>query len=727
MNHHIAELENARERTRSGLTFGLQRRLTLSFGLLISASVIAAIFTNLYIQVQLIEERLADRATYLAELASEVTLTYLVDMRISDLELFFQDIARQSDVEFIHVTGDTGMYLASGSIDDGGEPAYLQKVEDDLTELATQTRERQSRTEGTLEQVAQPVVLADKYHGTVRFAIRRDTFNNDLRTIWRHNAVVGIIFILSGLLMSALVARKLSKPLAVLTAMTNRAARGDFNQTIALRTNDELEDLAASFNTMLHTVRQSLSKVHTMAYRDKLTSLPNRAWFQEYLERTIKHSQAQKSRSALLFLDLDRFKKLNDTLGHHIGDQFLTAVADRIRDCLHAEDGGGWAEIDPAQSGTPKAAVSRLGGDEFTVVLPNLSSRLDASVMAARIVEALMTPFDLGGEIYTASVSIGIAIYPDDGSSSDDLLKHADIAMYQAKHAGRNTYRFFDHAVASKSLERLSLERELRVAIEQNQFEIHFQPQFDAMSRTVMGAEALIRWRHPVEGLLFPDAFLPLAVEARLLPAIGRCMIRGSLAQAREWEIFHERPLRLSVNISIEDLESEGFAAWVIAEIRKSGIDPSTFELEVTENTATLDSDRVETQIRLLRSAGIRLAVDDFGMGYSNIARLKSLAFETLKIDKSLMQGIGTDPDAEVLVSSILSMANALHLDVVAEGVETEAQLQYLQMNGCPYIQGYLLGRPMPGDAFGDWLRREALDGIDQHAQAGSSANRSLG
>lgn len=701
------------ERVRTGFVFGLRRRLTLFFGLIISASVIAALATNIYIHYRLVEERLEDRASHLGDLVAEITRSYLFDMRIPELELIFEGIARQPDIDFIHVLDDEGTFFVSGSIDGAGETSFLRKVEDGLAERAMQTRKRQSSTEGTLEQIAQPVVLADEYYGTVRFAIRRDSFNKDLLLIWRRNIIVGIGLVLSGLLLSALVARRLSRPLSALTALTNQATKGDFNQTIALRTNDEFEDLAAAFNTMLQTVRESLAKVHAMAYRDNLTSLPNRAWFREYLDRTISFARAHHTRSALLFLDLDRFKQLNDTLGHHVGDQLLVDVAERLQHCLRSEDGGGWAAVDPVGRGTPQAAVSRLGGDEFTVVLPNLASRLDASVMAASIIDALAKPFDLGGEIYTASVSIGIAIYPDDGISPEDLLKQADIAMYQAKHAGRNTFRFYDHAIAARSMERLSLERELWVAIEQNQFEIHFQPQFSAMSRKVTGAEALIRWRHPEAGLLFPDAFLPVAAEARLLPAIGRCMISGSLALAREWAIFYERPLRVAVNISIEDLQSEGFAAWVIDELRKSGVDASTFELEITENAAMLDSDRVETQIRLLRSAGIRLAVDDFGMGYSNIARLKSLAFETLKIDRSLMQGIGTDREAEVLVGSILTMANALHLDVVAEGVESEAQLQFLQANGCPNIQGYLLGRPMPSDAFRDWLRREALDGIE--------------
>ncbi len=690
----------------SALTFGLSRRLTWAFGLLIVGASGAAIMTNISLQLHQIEARLDERAATLGELVADVSSSYLFDNRIAELDVIYEDIKRQRDIAWIDMISPAGMMLVSGEVAEGS--SFLELVEDPMVELARQTGVLQRLRGDGVEHVAVPVLLGDDYLGTVRFGIKLDEHDRQLAMVWRFNLFVGSLFVILGVLLSALVARRLTSSLARLTAMAERAARGDFDHSIELRTNDEVEHLATSFNTMLGTIRDSLGKVHAMAYRDELTALPNRAWFQDQLERTIADYEQFERPAALLFLDLDQFKKLNDTLGHHAGDALLVEVAQRLRVCLGQSDqlASKLAELHHAAT---QGSVSRLGGDEFTILLPAIEGREAVAEVARTVLEALSRPFDLRGQAYCASVSVGVALLPDDGTTSEALLKCADAAMYQAKGAGRGTFRLFDAGAANASLQRASLERDLRQAIVAQQFEVYFQPQFSAISGEVIGAEALVRWRHPEAGLLLPASFLPLAEEAGLMPAIGRCVITAALALAREWARVHDRPLRLAVNISVEDLAASDFAAWTTEELRRSGFDPAQLEFEITEGAAMFDSHQVEAQIRLLREAGIRFAVDDFGVGYSNIARLKHLAFETLKIDRSLLGGVGEGHEAEVLFGSILSMANALGLDVVAEGVETHAQLAFLRRHECTQVQGYLLGRPMPGDAFRDWI--ETLDG----------------
>lgn len=694
----------------SALTFGLGRRLALTFGLLLGVFVATAIFTNLQLQLELIRQRLDARAEHFGKLVVDVTASYLYDMRLSDLEIIYADLIRQPDIEYVYVVDENNFELASGSIE--GEASFLQVAEDGLIDQIQASRQPVRKFDTDVEHIGIPVELGTEFLGIVRFGIALEQYNRDLRTVWIRNLLVGLFFVLLGVILSVLIARRLTKPLGNLIDMTDRASKGQLNQSIDLQTNDELEHLATSFNVMLDALRRSMNEVHLLAYQDKLTALPNRMWFQEYLSRAIADADRHGQITALVFLDLDRFKHVNDTLGHHVGDQLLTAFAERLRGCLRQSDAIAVHALPGPEctADEPSAAVARLGGDEFTIVLPNLSKSADAAIVAERIIASLVEPFDLGDEVFLATTSIGIAIFPTDGDNPEDLLKHADAAMYQAKQAGRNTYRFYDAAIAEAALQRLTLERDLRHAIDKDQFELFFQPLFSVASGDVVGAEALIRWLHPDAGLLTPEKFLPVAEEAGLMPDIGRLVIQKALHSARMWPSQRGHPLRLAINISMDELEAEGFADWILSQINDAAFDTRALEIEVTESTAMHDSDHVEAQFRKLRSSGIRFAVDDFGIGFSNLARLKRLAFQTLKIDQSLMREIGHDRDSEILVTSILSMADSLCLDVVAEGIETKEQLAFLKQVGCCYAQGYFLSCPMPHDIFQDWIQELTVD-----------------
>lgn len=685
--------------------FGLRRRITLTVGLLISSFVAAALANNLFIQRQLIDSRLDERAESLGRLVAEITGSYLYDLRVAELEIVYEDIERQDDVEEIIFVDPSGLKMVSGSINGSPGSSFLEIVEDDLIDAAREAETLLRRREGEFERVAVPAVIGDEYLGTVSFTLRRSGYNAELATVGRRNLLLGVIFLVAAVVMSWVIARNLTSPLHKLVALTDRAAAGDLDQRIEVRTNDEFEILARSFDTMLQTVRANLEEIHKLAYRDELTGLSNRAWFQTMLSRAVGTAQAEDGSLALLFLDLDQFKQLNDSLGHQVGDELLAAVASRLREC--AESLGPVAAPSPIGVSPGRNTVSRLGGDEFTLLIPNATAA-SSCALAERLLDSFATPFEIAGTTHLASTSIGIALCPDHATCPEVLLKNADIAIYQAKQSGRNTFRLFDAEMATKSIRRLALERELRVAIAENQFEIVLQPQFQTTSRQLIGAEVLVRWRHPTDGLLSPDTFLPIAAEAKLLPEIGRRVFKLALEAFHAWRLPPDRAFRLALNASVEELESEGFSDWLLDLLDRHHVSPGMIELEMTECAAIFDSDRVEQQVGVLQAAGIRFAVDDFGIGYSNLGRLKRLAFETLKIDRSLMQGVGEDDGAAVLVESIVNMAMALDLEVLAEGVETEVQLGLLRGLGCHYVQGYLLGRPMTAEAFAEWLRSGA-------------------
>lgn len=685
-----------------GVTFGLGRRLMLVFGTLLSFFVAAALLVNLQTQKELIEQRLSARVESLGQLVVDISSSHLYQMRVAELEVILEDIYRQPDVAYIYLLDENNLRLANGEIEDTSGFLVIQR--DSLAELARDTGQNQQIRGARTEDVALPVILGSQYLGTIRLGIALEEFNSDLKTVQSRNLSLGVIFVIVGIMLTGLIARQLTRPLGDLINMTHRASKGDLNQSIGLRTNDELEFLATSFTDMMAALRKSMRDVQILAYRDKLTGLPNRAWFNEYFENMTAEVVNTGRAAALLFLDIDRFKNINDTMGHFAGDSLLEKFAGRLVRSVEdasgitvqkSEPGSEPQNFDPSQ-----AAIARLGGDEFTIVLPMIDNKDTPALVAQEIIASLVESFDLGKTKQTVSTSIGIALLPDHGTTASMLLKNADTAMYQAKNAGRGKYRFFDAAIAKDSFDRLKLEDELRLAIAEDQFEILYQPQFAVDSCRVIGAEALLRWHNPNVGVLAPDFFLQVAEDAQLMPAIGRLVVAKSLKDAQSWPRPAGRPLRLAINASIKELETAEFSDLIIDEIQRTGFEPEALEIEITEGAVIVDDSLVETHVKRLRLVGVRFAVDDFGVGYSNLARLKQLDFETLKIDRGLTRDIGSDRNAEALVVSILEMSRALSLDVVAEGIENTKQMDFLRKVNCGFAQGYSLARPMTQSDF---------------------------
>ncbi|MGH7526867.1 MAG: EAL domain-containing protein [Gemmatimonadales bacterium] len=459
-----------------------------------------------------------------------------------------------------------------------------------------------------------------------------------------------------------------------------------------------------------------LQQVRTLAYYDSLTGLPNRLSYKERLSQALEQANRHEELVAAFFIDLDHFSRINDTLGHEIGDQLLQQVAGRLRaSCRERED-----EIGPAGAALDPE-VARLGGDEFTVIMPGLTDPQDAGKLARRILSSLAHPIRLEGREIFVNASIGIAIYPFDGEDLETLLMHADTAMYQAKELGGNSYQAYSKSMNATALQRLTLENSLRRALERGEFEVHYQPIMDARTGEVVAAEALVRWRHPEIGLLLPSEFVPLAEENGLIVSLGEWVLHSACAQNRAWQEAGLPPIRVLVNLSSRQLV-RSLTDTVGRILHVTGLESRFLGLELTETVLVNHQKEGTDTLHALRAMGLYLSVDDFGTGYSSFSYLKHFPLDALKIERSFVREITSDPDDAAITTAIIAMGHALGIRVVAEGVETESQLALLRKQECDEMQGYLFSRPIPAERFAQYLagkRPEVRNGTRRARSAG--------
>ena len=438
---------------------------------------------------------------------------------------------------------------------------------------------------------------------------------------------------------------------------------------------------------------ESERRLHRMAYFDTLTELPNRQFFQEHLQDMIALSYERRLKKGVLFLDLDGFKRINDTLGHPLGDRVLQAISERLRQCLRAGDT--LINADTIQNG---AVLARQGGDEFTILLPMLERNEDAAKIAERIFESLAAPLIVGNhEIYISS-SIGISIFPDHGDTAEDLIKNADIAMYYAKRNSGAKYRYFTSRMTEAALRRHFMENHLRKAIERGELLLHYQPQLDLDTGKFCGVEALIRWKSKEFGQISPAEFIPLAEETGLIIGIGDWVLRLACNQAKSWRYRGIALERIAVNVSPMQFLHKGFSSQLLAILAETGLEPHVMELELTEGMLIADEEHILTVLTSLKQIGVQLAIDDFGTGYSSLSRLKKFPIDRLKIDQSFVRDIEQDANDAAIATAIIAMAESTDMKVTAEGVETEGQFDFLKSKHCNEVQGYFLSQPLPAE-----------------------------
>ena len=437
------------------------------------------------------------------------------------------------------------------------------------------------------------------------------------------------------------------------------------------------------------TARGLSRRLAYQAAHDSLTDLPNRSLLSDRLSQAVAAVNRHHTSLALLYLDVDRFKHINDSLGHAAGDRLLQSIASRLTACVRTSD-----------------TVSRQGGDEFVIMLIDINGTRDAAICAEKLIQSLRLPYVLDANELHVSASIGIAICPQDGTEAEALLRNADSAMYEAKRQGRNNYQFYRKDLNESAIARQTLEGALRHAIVRRQLELHYQPIMDIRSGTVSGVETLLRWRHPTQGLIMPADFMPIAEESGLIVPIGQWVLRTTCEQAREWQFAGMAPLRYAVNVSAVELRAKDFVAGVATIIDETSIQPSVLELELTETFLMEDSKSTALVLKSLKDLDVRLALDDFGTGYSSLSYVRRFPIDTLKIDRSFVTNLTTDAADASVVSAVINMGKSLHMLVVAEGVEAREQLAYLEAQGCHEAQGYLFSPPVAAEKFAPLVQR---------------------
>jgi diguanylate cyclase (GGDEF)-like protein len=528
-------------------------------------------------------------------------------------------------------------------------------------------------------------------HGELVGTLFLSSDMQDLKKRQKRLLLVTSILMLLGLLVSGVAAAflqgKISKPISDLSrAMNDVTVKQQFETRVSVSGSDEIAQLGRGFNIMLSELhrrdvdkKEAESKLEFQAFNDALTGLPNRRLFSDRLGQTIALASRDGRMIALLYIDLDGFKLVNDSLGHPVGDSLLAQVATRLQTRVRKSD-----------------TLARLGGDEFTVILTSLHAKEEAASAAKALLDVLAPPFFVDGHQLTIGASVGISVFPENAKDADELMQQADSAMYAAKRDGKNRAMYFTPEIGSLVRERLSLENELRHAIERGEISVHYQPEYDVLSKHLVRFEALARWTHPTLGNIGPDKFIPVAEESGLIVSLGAYIMERACAEAAKWQKIAPYPVQVAVNVSSIEFRRDHFVEEVTAILKRVGLKPSLLQIELTESVMLRGIHRTSETMKRFKELGVSLAIDDFGTGYSCLSYLPSLPFDALKIDRSFVKELGSKPESTALVHSLITLARNVGMRVIVEGIETSEQLEMIKEFRGDEVQGYLLGRPTP-------------------------------
>ncbi|MBZ0067192.1 MAG: EAL domain-containing protein [Thiobacillus sp.] len=673
----------------------LQRvnRITLGFALLIVALLIIA--SSFSISLFSLVDASRVKASVLAENAS----ASLMFQDARSAQELLQSLQQSPDVHAAALYDKNRQQFASFVVPEHSVPASIGSLQENMAygwEYLNFT---------------QPVMLDGELIGGLYLNV--DLAMLYMQMAWQATITLGAAFL--AMLVANTLLRRLNRsvlqPINGLSALMEQVSdQNDYSARAGPSDITELNALAEGFNDMLEQIQQrdiarkeAENKTLRLAYFDSLTGLPNRQSFLERLGREVRIAEREKTRLAILFMDLDGFKGINDSMGHNTGDLILQWAADRLQQGIRPYDMVVRAPIDESE-----VELARLGGDEFTALIPRIAKPEDALLVAHRIRELMRRPFVLEGREVVLTASIGIAVYPDDGEDASSLLKHADTAMYHAKDEGRDNCQFYSASLTERVQHRLNLESNLRHALARNEFSLVYQPQFDLIRGSIQSVEALIRWNHPEQGVIPPLDFIPLAEENGLIVPIGEWVLRTACADAARWR--HEgHALRVAVNLSPMQFKDPELVKMVLGILGQTGLPPELLELEITEGAVMEDSGATLATLEALSLQRVQIALDDFGTGYSSMSYLKRMPLNNLKVDQSFVKGLPHDRDNRAIVRAILSMARNLGFSVTAEGVETLEQADALKKMACDTLQGYYFSRPVPAADIPALLSRQWL------------------
>lgn len=538
----------------------------------------------------------------------------------------------------------------------------------------------------------------------------------NLQLLW--SALAGLASVVLATTTFFSMATRLMEPLRDLTDFAQQTNLKRLGARVDVRTGDELEHLARAFNRMMQRLDASMKRIQQLAFVDTVTELPNRERFRQEADEAAKSNAAHELVGAVISIDVDKFVSVQETLGQVAGEELLGLVAERLSAAVRASD-----RIVRLQTCIARPALlARTGNSEFAVLVPDANEPTEAGRFAQLVTAGLRQPFELGGHRIVLGASAGIAVFPHDGETGEEVLRSAELALSHARNGGRGRSVFFTRKMNQRALEKLVLENEIREGIEKGQFISYFQPKIDLGTGRIHGCEALVRWNHPVHGLVTPARFIEAAEETGLINAMGDAIMRDATRKAADW-LRRGIALRVAVNVSAVQFNDDGFTENVFGILAESGLPPSLFELEITESIAMSDPDRVMRMLEPLRAKGVRIAIDDFGTGHSNLASLSRLPFDVFKIDQSFVHALGKDKYAPALIETIIAMAGSLNYETVAEGVETQEQAAFLKKRGATLGQGYLFGKPMPADKFEEHARAWAQRGGAPAPEAATKAH----
>ncbi len=698
------------------LRIGLQAQFFAMVGLaVLVVTALMVLFWMRQQEAQSAVERMSRQATAQAldanlQRRAEGTVAQLSESLVNPLYYFdldavgalAQSMLRLPGVRYVIVFDADGNVLHDGTPD---IPSYGKRMDDELAYEAIGSREMHVQTTATVMDASAPVMIGGERLGGVRLGFDRTQargFETQAIGLLRERVralgerqLVAILLLTTALLalggvLLAVVQRSMVRPIAQLADSARAIESGRFDTDLPVTARqDELGDLIRAFSRMSQSVARHDREIRRMAYTDALTGLANRLAFREMLDARVLRLNGVGRQLALLFADIDDFKRINDTLGHDAGDEVLLQFAHRISQAV--EDVGG-----------PEAKVARFGGDEFVILVDEGDVRATARALAERLVAVLSEPLSVQGRQVFLGTSVGVTLFPDDAAGATALLKNGDIAMYQAKVAGKNCYRFYSRAMNEAVEQRMHLEQELRGAWDRGELRLVYQPVYRLSDRMLVGAEALLRWRHRDQGVIAPSVFIDVAEQSGLIETIGPQVMRAACSDAVRWADARTgaEPLFVSVNVSPRQLRSGDLARMVEACLRDAGLPASQLHVELTETAVISDEGHASQLLSRLRAMGIKVWLDDFGTGFSGLSHLRRVPVDGVKIDRSFVADVLRDPDDLALTSAIIAMAHSLGITVVAEGVEQEGQFSLLRERRCDLAQGYWLGHPLEVDEF---------------------------
>ena len=683
------------------MRLGLGAKFILTVLIILAVTMAANTAYFLSTSARFHEQQLLERGRALGRLISLVSPEAILGFDFLLLNDYTREVCSQADVAYGVIVSPAG--VAISSYVSGSDPAIARRMKTSGSgDILKVVQSLNGHAE--LINLEFPITHNDVLLGRFLVGISRQSLEREFRQQLTVQFVVfaAIVLFLSVAIYGVFRSNVLY-PIRRLITASRGVGRGHFTPVEA-RSADEMGVLTQAFNAMAEEVKQEQAKLHRQANFDNLTGLPNRMMALDRINMEIHRAKRSSQRFAVFFIDLDDFKAVNDTMGHAVGDELLVATGARVKSCLRDAD-----------------TVARLGGDEFLVLAPDVSDEMQIEKIAERLMRAVSEPQELSGRKVVAHCSIGIALYPDNGDSVESLMANADNAMYQAKATGQGSAIFFTNEMNTRLRERILLEQDLNTALEQGQLRLHYQPIFDTAGRGHCGAEVLLRWHHPQRGIINPAVFIPLAEASGQIVAIGDWVLERACRSWAAWQELGISPGFLAVNISRVQFRKR--LSKRLAELMAAHAIPAeALELELTESVLLDDHHQVAEELDSLRSIGVTLSLDDFGTGYSSLSYLKRFHFDVLKIDQSFIAGLPGSPDDVSLVRAILAMAKGLDLRVVAEGVETHDQLAFVTTHGCQLAQGFLFAKPMPEEAYLNYLKH--LQGIGEPARVSAAEGR---